>query len=398
MAAVGVLSRLRLAGVVAILLGVSLGQPAGAHDPPRGPQGPYRGRVLEAGTGRPIAGGGVFIVWSDSDESGARAPFAYREAQTDAQGDFSIDAPIIEQRLPPRALEPQFWVYKPGYELYPDRDVRPDGAPATQLTRPGAVVQLIGARTDAQRVEALNEFVAVINRYAPTGGSVLLGLIEGERKRLTQSVPDEQIAVMPPTPSPGKTVRGPCDIHPANPAPLPPAKPRTVPQPGTYNPFEGRRAPYYGRVVDAETGSPLAGAAVVASWPRRFVFPFGATSQFYDACEVMTDSDGRFVLDGRAIEARGRSQNIEPPWFSVFYPGYSSFPPRKVVSGRPFIEGDREAFHDVTIGLVKITTRQERIEALHGATPALPPPPEKTPRLTEMIEKEYIDLGIRRER
>jgi hypothetical protein len=259
-------------------------------------------------------------------------------------------------------------------------------------------VRLIGARSEAQRTEALNDFVAVINRYAPTGGPILLGLIEEESKRLKPSVSNAQTDMAASTPKTDTSTRGPCDADPTNQAPLSPAKPRTTPQPGTYSPFEGRRAPYYGRVVDAETRLPLVGAVVVASWPRRLVFPFGATSQFYDACEVATDSDGRFILDGRNIEARGRSHNIEPPWFSVFYPGYSSFPPRKVVSGTPFIDGDREAFHDVTIGLVRLTTRQERIDALHGASPALPPPPEKTPKLRELMNKEYVDLGIRRSR
>ena len=385
MAPVGVLSRLGL--VVAVLVVTGLG-PAASQSSSRSQ---YRGRVIEAGSGQPIVAAGVFLVWPSAEE--AVTPPAYREAQTDPQGQFSIDATTIEQA---RLLPPQLWVYKPGYQLYPDRDVRPAGAPAAVLTQPAATIRLIGARTDAERVEALNDFVAVINRYAATAGPVLLGLIESEFTRLKSAKPDAA-ASTPASPSrPGAP--GPCDADPKNPPPLPPPKPPRVPEPGTYNPYEGRRAPYYGKVVDAESGTALVGAVVIASWPRRVVFPFGAHSEFYDACEVLTDKVGRFVLDGRAIEIRGRAHNIEPPWLNVFYPGYSTFPPRKVTSGTPFVRGDRQGFHDVTIGLVRLATRQERLDALHAATPDLPPPPEKTPRLRQLMDKEYVDLGIGRNR
>jgi len=381
---VGVLSRLALAILIALVVAGGLGPPLAAPSPLRSPQGVYRGRVLEAGSGRPIAGAGIFMVWSASDESGATTPFAYREAQTDPDGEFSIDAAALEQSRPPRALPPQVWVYKPGYELYPDRDVRPAGAPATPLTQPGGVVQLIGARTNAQRVEALNDFVAVINRYAPTGGPVLLALIESEFRQLEQAHPEKPI------------VAGPCDVDPKNPPPLPPPKPPKSPEPGTYNPFEGRRAPYYGRVVDAETGMPLAGAVVVAVWTRREVFPFHAHSVFYDACDVLTDRNGAFTLDGRPIEA-SPPRGFEPPVFVVFLPGYSVYGAagRKVVSGRPFIRGDSQAYHDVTIGLVKLKTREERVSALGGIPHG--PPPEKIPRYQALMNEEYERLWPRRQ-
>jgi hypothetical protein len=393
---VGVLSRLGLAALVVLVVGIDLGRPVAAQGPPLSLQGSYRGRVIEAGSGQPIAGAGVFMVWSASDESGAATPFAYREAQTDTQGQFSIDAVGIEQNLPPRALSPQLWVYRPGYDLYPDRDVHPAGAPATPLTQPGAVVRLIGARTDTQRVEALNDFVAVINRYAPTGGPILLGLIESEFRRLEPAHREKPIAAVPaPAPPPGG--RGPCDVDPKNPPPLASPKPPKIPEPGTYNPFEGRRAPYYGRVVDAETGMPLAGAAVVAVWTRREVLAFHAHSVFYDACDVLADRDGAFILDGRFIEARA-PRGVEPPVFVVFFPGYTVYgvAGRKVVSGRPFIRGDSQAYHDVTIGLVKLKTREERVSALGGIPYG--PPAGKIPRYQSLMNEEHQRLWPRRRR
>lgn len=379
----GVLSRPALAILVALIVAGGLGPPLAAPSPLRGPQGVYRGRVLEAGSGRPIAGAGIFMVWSASDESGATTPFAYREAQTDPDGEFSIDATAIEQSRPPRALPPQFWVYKPGYELHPDRDVRPAGAPATPLTQPGGVVQLIGARTDAQRVEALNDFVAVINRYAPTGGPVLLALIESEFRQLEQANPGKPIAA------------GPCDVDPKNPPPLPPPKPPKIPEPGTYNPFEGRRAPYYGRVVDAQTGAPLSGAVVVTVWTRRVVYPFHAHSVFHDGCEVLTDANGAFIVDARVIEAN-QSRGLEPPTFVVFFPGHSvhGVPGRSITSGIPFIRGDSQGFHNVIVGLVKLTTRQERLAAISAVRP-VEMPTSRMRNLTRLVNLERAALGLR---
>ena len=54
--------------------------------------------------------------------------------------------------------------------------------------------------------------------------------------------------------------------------------------------------PYRGRVVDAETKQPLAGAAVLAVW--RWGGPgLGHPSEgFHDALEVLTDANGEFVV------------------------------------------------------------------------------------------------------
>jgi hypothetical protein len=380
-APVGVLSRLGLAVVVLVATGLA---PAASQSPPRNE---YRGRVVEAGTGRPIDAAGVFLVWPSADETAS--PPAYREAQTDTQGQFSIDATTLEQgRLQP----PQLWVYKPGYQLYPDRDVRPAGASAVALTQPSGTIRLLGARTDAERVEALNDFVAVVNRFAPTAGPILLGLIEGEFTRLKALKPDAVASTPAPPPHPGAA--GPCDVDPKNPPPLPPPRPPRVPEPGTYNPFEGRLAPYYGKVVDAESGAPLVGAVVVAVWTRRVVYPFHSNSVFHDACEVLTDTSGRFVVDARRIEANP-PRGFEPPTFVVFFPGYNAHGAlgARVTSGTPFLRGDVQAFHDVSVGLVRLATREERLSVIGAVRPA-EVPATKIRNLTRLVNVEAAALGV----
>jgi len=54
--------------------------------------------------------------------------------------------------------------------------------------------------------------------------------------------------------------------------------------------------PFSGRVVDASTGQPLAGAAVVAVWRQEGPGPGHPTERFHDALEVVADADGHFTL------------------------------------------------------------------------------------------------------
>jgi hypothetical protein len=148
-------------------------------------------------------------------------------------------------------------------------------------------------------------------------------------------------------------------------------------------------------VIDAETAAPLSGAAVVAVWSRRIVYPFHAHSVFHEACDVLTDRNGRFIVDSRSIEMNG-PPGLEPPVFVVFLPGYSVYgvAGRRVSSGQPFVRGDSQSYHDVTVGLVKLKSREEQIDALGGIPYG--PPADKIPRYQTLMTKEYERLWPRR--
>jgi hypothetical protein len=60
-------------------------------------------------------------------------------------------------------------------------------------------------------------------------------------------------------------------------------------------PFKGL---YRGRVVDAETGKPIAGALVVAGWTYDMPTVAGAMSESIDAIEMYTDEKGEFSFWG----------------------------------------------------------------------------------------------------
>ena len=53
---------------------------------------------------------------------------------------------------------------------------------------------------------------------------------------------------------------------------------------------------YQGRVVDEETGQPLAGAVLTVVWLRSPILGFEGTRDFLSAQETVADSDGKFSL------------------------------------------------------------------------------------------------------
>lgn len=148
-------------------------------------------------------------------------------------------------------------------------------------------------------------------------------------------------------------------------------------------PFErylkGYQGPYRGRVIDAETKKPIAGAAVVSLWRREKIYILHSSTVFYEAREVLTDAEGQFVLDAEDIERNAPARTLRP-WFLIFTPGYASY------SG--VIEARGE-----TLEIGRLRTRQERLNVIDG----LPPgevPDEKMPNLIRLMNAERISLGL----
>lgn len=125
--------------------------------------------------------------------------------------------------------------------------------------------------------------------------------------------------------------------------------------------LDGYHGPYRGRVLDAETKQPIAGASVVGVWSREKIYPLHSSTVFYAAREVLTEADGTFVLHAKELE-EGAPQRTLKPYLHVFYPGYGSYRSR-VFTQRGFQEGN--IFEGgVTIGLPPLKSREERREAL----------------------------------
>lgn len=110
-----------------------------------GHRGPYRGRVLDAETGKPLTGVVVVAVWRRDRIMPLHSRsehYAAREALTNADGEFVIDADDVERNAPKRTLRPFFTIFLPGY----GRPRTPAGTPSTLTQRfyegPGNTVEL----------------------------------------------------------------------------------------------------------------------------------------------------------------------------------------------------------------------------------------------------------------
>ncbi len=149
-----------------------------------------------------------------------------------------------------------------------------------------------------------------------------------------------------------------------------------------------RWGPLTGRIIDGETGRPISGAVVLATWDEIERWnPVHPRSLFYDAQEAVTDADGRFTIPG--IRPLWGFRVVRQPNWRVFAPGYTFgrwvvTPPTGEVLVDPTVIEMRAA-----------KTREERLDVLRradGAAGSLPP--EKRCLLTRAINQEWKNLGL----
>ena len=147
--------------------------------------------------------------------------------------------------------------------------------------------------------------------------------------------------------------------------------------------------PYRGRVVDAETKQPLAGAAVLAVW--RWGGPgLGHPSEgFHDALEVLTDANGEFVVPRKThFIILGV---VEEADFAIYFPGYGPFLGYQVQPKGPALDS---AFRDHTVvELPRLKTYEERLRLAGKPLHASGVPNEKMPNLIRLINQERRALG-----
>jgi hypothetical protein len=157
--------------------------------------------------------------------------------------------------------------------------------------------------------------------------------------------------------------------------------------------------PYSGQVVDAETGRPVAGAAVVAIWTREMPVGPEVTEGDWDVYEILSDANGEFTIPHRThFTPFGW---ILEPTITVYYPsyapGYAGFYSRDVpVADRPPRDPrDRDRPENyVTIPLKHLTTREARISKAGRPIGTLTLPWEKVPNLMRLINEELEQLGL----
>ncbi len=157
--------------------------------------------------------------------------------------------------------------------------------------------------------------------------------------------------------------------------------------------LKGSHGPYRGRVIDAETREPLAGAVVVAIWERVKVQLLHSSTVFYNTREVLTEASGEFVLHAEDVE-RGAPHQTLRPFFIIFFPGYGSYPGYQIAP-KGFLGG---IFEDAgaTVELPRLRTREERREHLSSISPfRLSDAPFKDmPHFVRLVNSERVSLGL----
>lgn len=162
--------------------------------------------------------------------------------------------------------------------------------------------------------------------------------------------------------------------------------------------------PWKGQIVDAETGQPLEGVVVLMHWTTYTSSVGGwAGGEFYDAEEVVTGPDGRFVIQARSTVALVPWKKISRD-LVIFKPGYGQWRfqgeqnwPQDIYQYKALSRQAWEKFtgEGVVIELPPLKTREERLKFLSHVDWPPDAPMEKTRRIREAENRERAYLGLR---
>jgi len=142
--------------------------------------------------------------------------------------------------------------------------------------------------------------------------------------------------------------------------------------------------PYKGIIIDEETGEPIEGVVVLGVWTREIVTPGGATHQFYDAKETVTNKNGEFTIRGLGLLL---FSNIIPMDVVIFKSGYTQWGYMTWKELKKTVETEKDR---AIIPLRKLTIKQRKKRSI--SRPNVPD--EKMTMLTKEINKERVEEGL----
>lgn len=154
----------------------------------------------------------------------------------------------------------------------------------------------------------------------------------------------------------------------------------------------GAAGPWRGQVVDAETGQPLEGVIVVAVWDKLSPGVMHPRRDFHDALEVVTDSEGRFVIPVRSLTTLNPFVNFEPRSFVFFKSAYTW----SGIQNVPRYTNRDEVWklmeqQSVIFELRPLRTKQERLNHLTRPSDV---PVSLIPRYLDAFSAERVQLGL----
>jgi hypothetical protein len=152
--------------------------------------------------------------------------------------------------------------------------------------------------------------------------------------------------------------------------------------------------PFVGRVVDAETGLPIANAEVLIRFYTEYHLQLDEPKPHVaEAIETLTDKHGEFQIPSTTVFSFHFFHLWRPHALAIiFKPGYGAFPGHPGVVPQFNPQGALPENKPVVISLPPLKSREERWFNLNVAFLDMEVPPGKGQRFKQMITEEKTKL------
>jgi len=154
---------------------------------------------------------------------------------------------------------------------------------------------------------------------------------------------------------------------------------------------------YHGRVVDEETGKPLAGAVVTVVWYTTPIVSMERTKSFLNAQEALTDSDGKFaLLASPTIDWNPFTSVRKPPDVVIYKAEYAPLTPVSPAWQQVASFGNTAAALKTgpVIALPKLKTKDQLRDFTNLGSFVGQVPYEKIPHLVRAVNIQAKMVGI----
>jgi hypothetical protein len=159
-----------------------------------------------------------------------------------------------------------------------------------------------------------------------------------------------------------------------------------------------RSATYHGKVVDEETGDPLAGAVVTVIWYNSPIIQMDKTRSFQNVQETVTGNDGSFSLwTWPGISFNPFTHVLTPPDAIIYKSGYAPLcVPTTYNRGYRSYEALAAAFKKgIVMKLPKLRTKEEAMRFVDlSFLSVIDVPDHRIPRLIRQVNSHRKSVGI----
>lgn len=150
-------------------------------------------------------------------------------------------------------------------------------------------------------------------------------------------------------------------------------------------------APFFGKVIDADSKEPIAGAAVLAVYRSEVPSIAGPMSSVVDGQETLTDENGEFKIP-KVKRWFVADRGYPGGKLIIFKPGYGFFPNHKQSRAPGINRAWPPPNKYIVFELPKLKTRKERDLNLNFTRP-VGITYKKMRHFTNLLNKERINLG-----